>query len=103
LDPDRPSDEIEAEASHRREVDDDASVAGRVASDVVRPAANRHQELVLAGELDGPNDVDDSRAARDQRRTLVDGPVPHLAGTLVSLVRGEHELPSKRDSERLER
>jgi hypothetical protein len=63
---------------------------------VVTSAAYRHREVVLAGELERANDVDDARAARAQRRPLVDRAVSHLAGAFVGLVRGEHEPPSER-------
>ena len=52
---------IDADALHRRQVDDEAAIVGAVPRRAVPATAHRHQQVVFAGELDG-------RTARRRRR-----------------------------------
>ena len=74
---------IHPDASHQREVDDDAVVAHTGARDVVAAAAHRHRQLVLAHEVHRGDDVGDAGTHDDEQRTLVDHPVPDPAGVVV--------------------
>ena len=47
-------------------------------------AADRHEQVVLSGEVHRGDDVRDATAPRDERRTLVDHPVPDGAGVVVA-------------------
>jgi hypothetical protein len=88
----RPRGGIDADALLSREVDDDAVVADRAPGDIMTAAANGNQQLVLAREVDSGHDVSHAGAAGDQRRPLVDHPVPDPTGRLVLVVAGADQL-----------
>ena len=48
---------VDTDALHLRKVDDDAVVAGAAPGDVVRAAADRERQVVVAREVDGGDDV----------------------------------------------
>ena len=60
----------------RRQVDDDAVVAERAPGHVVAAAADRHQQVVRACELDGRYDIGRAEAPDDQPRPPVDSRIP---------------------------
>jgi hypothetical protein len=83
---------IDAQALHAREVDHEAALTDRMTSDAMAPAADRDEQVVGAGELDGRDDVGHSGAADDERRAPVDHAVPDFAGGLVAGVHGTQQL-----------
>jgi hypothetical protein len=83
LGPRRASLRIDADPLHRREVDDEATVADRVAGEAVPPAAHGYQQALLSREVDRVDDVGHASAARDEVRETIYRPVPHLSGMLV--------------------
>ena len=87
----------------RREVDDEAAVADGVAGDVVAAAADRHEQLVLAGEGDRGDDVGAPGAAGDQGRAAIDHGIEDLAGGVVVRVAGAQQLAAQARPERLDR
>ena len=97
---------VDADALHRREVDDDAAVGGREAGDAVAAAAHGDLEVLAARELDRAHDVGDARAADDERRAAVVGAVPDRARLVVARVAGRDHLaahglaPARRSSRR---
>ena len=70
----KPTLDLDTDASHRRQVDHDAAVAGRESGDVVPAAANRGQELVLRREADGA-------------RTSATPPQRTISAGLLSIIR----------------
>ena len=74
---------IDADASERREVDDQAAVTGTEPRDVVAAAANRQEQIVVAREPQRLQDVRNARALHDNRGPLIDEPVPDAARLLV--------------------
>ena len=91
---------VDADAAHRREVDDEAVVDEGGACDVVAAAADGERQLVLGGEADGGRDVVGVGAARDRGRALVDHAVPHAAGGVVLDVIGRDDLAGQALGER---
>src|SRR5207248_9043868 len=84
---------VDANARHRREVDDDAVVNGREAGDAVAAAADGDREIVAAREADGRDHVRGARAADDEgRRVAVVRAVPDPAGLGVAVVAGREDL-----------
>ena len=77
---------VDVDAAHLRQVDDEAAVVHRVAGDVVTAALDREEQVLLAGEVDGVDDVRGPGALHDQRRPAVDQPVPDRAGIVVALI-----------------
>jgi hypothetical protein len=80
-------------AAHRRQVDDETAVVDRVAGDVVPVALDREEQVLLAREVDGVDDVGRSGALDDQRGPAVDESVPERAGIVVALVPGRRTAP----------
>ena len=74
---------IDAYPLHRREVDDEATVADRVAGEAVPPAAHGDEQAVLSREVNRADDVGHASAARDEVREAIYRPVPHLSSSLV--------------------
>jgi hypothetical protein len=77
---------INVDVIHRREVDHEAVVTDGFARDVVSAAFDREQQILIAGEIDGSDDVGSPRTLGDDCWLLVDHPVPHAAGLVVALV-----------------
>jgi hypothetical protein len=48
-----------------------------------------------AGEIDRADDIGDPDAPGDERRPLVDHPIPHLAGLIVAIVIGAEQIPTQ--------
>src|SRR5207302_4627199 len=48
---------VDLDTPHRRQVDHEAAVARALPGEVVAPALDRHQQVVLPGELDAGPDV----------------------------------------------
>ena len=83
---------IDRGATHPREVDHDAVVAGREAGDAVAAAPNGDDELLLTGETERRDDVVGARRPHDHRRPTVDHAVPDRARRVVVRVAGAHDL-----------
>src|SRR6266511_173539 len=77
---------VDVNATHLREVDDHAAVVDCVARHVVAAALDRQQQVLLAREVDGINDVRGPGASYDTRGTTFDEPVPDRAGIVVPLI-----------------
>ena len=71
---------------HQRKIDQETTIADRVAGDVVAAAAHREQKLRVPRELDRIDDIGSAHAARDNRRAAVDHRVPDRAGGFVSVL-----------------
>src|SRR5439155_19145557 len=80
---------------HARQIDDHAAVARREAGDAVAPAADRNDEIVLAGEADRCDDVLDTSAPRDERRMAVGHRVPDDAAGVVLAIARLDQLAAK--------
>jgi hypothetical protein len=65
LDSDPASCRVHMDGAHAREVDDNAIIAKRAASDVVAPSSDRREQIVLARKVDGGDDVGDACASSD--------------------------------------
>jgi hypothetical protein len=74
------------DTSHRGQINHKPPVAHGIARHTVAAAANRHQQMILASEMDGRDDVRDARAPRDQSGSFVDHPVEDLARQLVARI-----------------
>jgi len=79
---------VDPNGLHRREVDHQAAVAEGVAGNVVAPAAHRQKEVVLAREVDRGDDIANAETASDERRLLVNKPVPQRTGFPITFVGG---------------
>ena len=83
LDARDPRERIDVRPAHRREVDDHAVVAHRVAGDAVASAAHGHLEIALAREPQRGHDVVGVAAACDHSRPPVDRSVRDPPGFLI--------------------
>ena len=83
---------IHRDALHRREVDDDAVVAGREAGNAVAAAAHGDVEPLAAREADCVAHVGGIGAAGDHRRAGVMGAVPDRTSLVVGAVAGPDQL-----------
>ena len=82
---------VHLDGRHRRQVDDDAVVAGREPGDAVRAAADGDRQALARREANGPHHVVGAGGTHDHRRALVDRAVPDVACLLVLIVAGPHE------------
>lgn len=69
---------------HRHEVDHQPTIDHGTPGHIVPAAPNGDLEAVLAGEVDGVNNVSGAPAACDQRRPLVDEPIVDFSCVLVT-------------------
>ena len=77
---------------HQRQIDHQAAVAYRLPADAVGAATHGDHEIVVARKLNGSNDVGCTRAARDERRTLVNLTVPHAPCFVIPRILWRYEL-----------
>jgi hypothetical protein len=82
---------IDEGALHRRQIDDDAALAGGEPGDAVSAAAHGDEQVLAARELDGADHVRRPGAAHDQGRMLVVCGVPDRAGPVVGGVAGAYD------------
>ncbi len=86
---------VDADAFHRRQVQDQAVVAGAQAGAAVPAAPDGEEEAPLAGEIDGGDHVRDVRGADDEGGAAVDHPVIDLAGRVVTRVAGAGQFAAQ--------
>ncbi|ELY27138.1 hypothetical protein C500_14910 [Natrialba magadii ATCC 43099] len=55
-------------------------------------APNRHEEVVLSGEIHRADDVGGSRTAGDYGGILLNHPVPNYPGIIVARILGKYYL-----------
>jgi hypothetical protein len=89
-------------ALHRRAIDHEPAFAHRVAGDVVAAAAHGEQQVVRPCETDGVHDVRRPFAPDDQRRSLVDHLVPHLARRVVGGIAPPQQIAAQAGAELLD-
>ncbi len=77
---------IDADTLHARKVDDQSTVAHRIAADIVAATANSYEQTVRLSKIDAVNHVGNSGAVDNQCRALVDHAVPDLAGVVIARV-----------------
>ena len=82
---------VHLDCRHRRQVDDDAIVAGGETSDAVCSAPDGHRQALARREANGPDNVGGAGGTDDHCRVLVDRAVPDVPGLLVLIVAGSHE------------
>ena len=80
--------EIEANALHRRHVDNDAAIDNGVASHVVGAAPYGQGQAAITGGVDCGDHVSDPTASHDERRVAVDVAVPYAPRTVVLWITG---------------
>src|SRR5262249_19242395 len=76
---------------HLGQVDDETTIAGSVAGDVVATTTDRHQQVVATGKTDRGDDIGHASAAHDHGRMAVNHPIPHLPGVFVTAITGAQE------------
>jgi hypothetical protein len=86
------SPDVDLDGLHRRQVDDEAVVAGRVAGDVVGAAADSNAKPGVGSELQGSGHVRGAGAPRDHGRSTVDHAVPDPACEVVLRMPGHDHL-----------
>jgi hypothetical protein len=69
---------IDANAFHAREIDDHAAIADGTATDAVPTAAHRHEQVVIASDLDGMDHID--HVGTEQDSALAQSDLPLLDG-----------------------
>jgi hypothetical protein len=74
---------IYGDAAHRREVDDEAAVAARVAGGAVPTGSDRQREVVVSTEPDGRCDFADRCRSHDGGRTKVVNSIPEAPRLVV--------------------
>ena len=82
---------VDPDAAHRREVDDEAVVAGAQARAVVPAAADGQLDVLLRAEPDRGHHVGHVVAAGDQRGAAIDHAVVDGAGDVVVAVAGPQQ------------
>jgi hypothetical protein len=80
------SPDVDLDGLHRREIDDEAVVAGRVAGDVVGAAADSNAKPGVGGELHRNGHVRGASAPCDHGRSPVDHAVPNPAHDVVLMM-----------------
>src|SRR5829696_6713470 len=86
------SPDVDLDGLHRREVDDEAVVAGRVAGDVVGAAADSNAKPGVGSEFQGGGHVRGARAPRDHGWSTVDHAVPDPACDVILMMPGHDHL-----------
>src|SRR5690349_18344883 len=79
---------VDSDALQAREIDDQSVVTAAEAGPVMPASANRDEQVLLAPEIHGSDDVGCVRAARDEARPFIDHRVVKLASVMISLIFG---------------
>jgi hypothetical protein len=96
--------DVDPDAAHLREVDDDPVVDGGEAGDAVASAAHRDRQVVAPGEAEGGGHVRDACCLDDERGTaVVVEAVPDGARFVVTVVTGGDDRAADRLPQLLER
>jgi hypothetical protein len=82
----RASGRIDAHGLRPGQIDHQAAIAHGIARDVVPAAADCHEEIVRAGEVNASHHVGRTGAASDQCWSPIDHAIPDLAGRIVIVV-----------------
>src|SRR5439155_15944745 len=77
---------IDPDTLHLGQVNDQTTVAGGVAGDVVATTADRYQQVVDTSKTDRGDDIRHPSAAHDQGRMAVNHTIPHLPGVLIAYI-----------------
>ena len=85
---------VDPDPFHLGQVDDHSAVRGREPRQAVSTTPNGKLEILTVGELHGSDDVGDTGAADDERRTPIDHPIPDGARLVVARVGGRDDLTS---------
>ena len=80
---------IDPNALYGRQVDHEATVTNGAASNIMASATHRHQQVVVAGEMDGVDDIRDPTTTDDQAGPSIDIAVPDLASLIIAAYRRE--------------
>jgi hypothetical protein len=80
------------DALHPRQVDHEAALTHRVARDVVAAATNRHEQIVVTGEIDRADDVGHPGTADNQGGPFVNHGVPDLTRLIVPGIAGTQQF-----------
>ncbi len=86
---------IDADRSHRGEIDEKPAVADRRAGDVVAAAADRDEQLLVSRQPERMDDIGGAAAARDQPRTPVDHGVPDRSRRFVAVLAGQRHFAAQ--------
>jgi hypothetical protein len=82
---------IDIDTVHARQIDHQTAVAHRLTGDVVTAATHGDQQILLTAEVNRSYDIGNPSTPDNQRRSVVDHPVPDHASAVVALVvRTEH-------------
>ena len=93
---------VDVDGSHPREVDDKAIIAKGTATDVVAPASDGREQVVVTTEVDRGDDVGESRAAGYERRPFRHARVPEATGIAVAAALWCEQIALERGSELLD-
>jgi hypothetical protein len=77
---------VDPDAFHPRKVDDDPPITDRIPAKAVAAAPDGDGKIVLVSEFKRPRDVGTISTTADQRRVLVNRPIPNPAGLVVANV-----------------
>jgi hypothetical protein len=88
LNADRTCHGIDANALHRREIDDQAIIAHAKTTGIVAATTHGNEYVVIAGEMDRSDDVGDIGAPHDQAGMPVNHAIIDLAHRLVAGIVG---------------
>src|SRR5215213_1594282 len=92
---------VDAYRRHRREVNDDATVAQGVARYSMAAAANRNLQSPIPGESQHGEDVGRTGATGDEGGTSADRPIPDRADLFVAFIERAEQRTGKVRSELL--
>src|SRR3990172_251431 len=90
---------VHPDPSHGREVDDETIIDGAESGHVVASTADGEGQAVIAGKVDGSDDVRHVPAARDQPWVAVDHAVEDLACFFVFRVAGVNKFAAQAQPE----
>ncbi len=94
---------IDLDAAHARHVEQHPAVGNGVTSYIVTAAFDRQQQFVLAGEVDGADDVGHASWLNGQRWILVMHTIPERACLVVALITEEEKIASNSRPELFDR
>src|SRR5688500_2150200 len=75
---------IDIDALHQRQIEHNAAVAGGITGGIMTAATHSQEDIVLASEVHGGDDISRARASHNQSRLFVDHLVPNEPDFVVS-------------------